>query len=124
MRKILQKTQKVEVNTFIEQFVKARQEYFIPGKEWLEADLAGEEISVYMDPKKLEEELDGLIRNSLEHGQVFPLKILIQVRKTPDGAEICYLDNGAGTWRNKKIAVVGMTGRNMEEKKNWGVQIA
>ena len=43
MRKILSKTQKVELNTFIEQFVKARQKYFIPEKEWLEADLAGEE---------------------------------------------------------------------------------
>lgn len=124
MRKILQKIQKVELNTLIEQFVKARQKFFIPGKEWLEADLAGEEISVYMDKKELEEELDELIRNSLEHGQVLPLKMQIQVRKTADGAEICYLDNGAGSWRNKRIAVAGKTGRSMEEKKNWGVQIA
>ena len=51
--KILSKTQKVELNTFIEQFVKARQKYFIPEKEWLEADLAGEEISAYIDKKEL-----------------------------------------------------------------------
>ena len=106
MRKILSKSQKVELNTFIEQFVKARQKYFIPKKEWLEADLAGEEISAYIDKKELEGELDELIRNSLEHGQVLPLKMQIQVRKTKDGAEICYLDNGTGNWRNKKIAVV------------------
>ena len=106
MRKILSKSQKVELNTFIEQFVKTRQKYFIPKKEWLEADLAGEEISAYIDKKELEGELDELIRNSLEHGQVLPLKMQIQVRKTKDGAEICYLDNGTGNWRNKKIAVV------------------
>ena len=106
MRKILSKTQKVELNTFIEQFVKTRQKYFIPKKEWLEANLAGEEISAYIDKKELEGELDELIRNSLEHGQVLPLKMQIQVRKTKDGAEICYLDNGTGNWRNKKIAVV------------------
>ena len=124
MRKILSKSQKVELNTFIEQFVKARQKYFIPKKEWLEADLAGEEISAYIDKKELEGELDELIRNSLEHGQVLPLKMQIQVRKTKDGAEICYLDNGTGNWRNKKIAVVGRTGRSMAEKKSWGIQIA
>ena len=39
MRKILSKTQKVELNTFIEQFVKARQKYFIPEKEWLEGTM-------------------------------------------------------------------------------------
>ena len=124
MRKILSKTQKVELNTFIEQFVKARQKYFIPEKEWLEADLAGEEISAYIDKKELEGKMDELIRNSLEHGQVFPLKMQIRVRKTKDGAEICYLDNGTGNWRNKKIAVVGRTGRSMAEKKSWGIQIA
>ena len=112
------------MNTFIDQFVKARQKYFIPEKEWLEADLAGEEISAYIDKKELEGKMDELIRNSLEHGQVFPLKMQIRVRKTKDGAEICYLDNGAGNWRNKKIAVVGRTGRSMAEKKSWGIQIA
>ena len=124
MRKILSKTQKVELNTFIKQFVKDRQKYFLPEKEWLEADLAGEEISAYIDKKELEGKMDELIRNSLEHGQVFPLKMQIRVRKTKDGAEICYLDNGAGNWRNKKIAVVGRTGRSMAEKKSWGIQIA
>ena len=64
--------------------------------------------------------MDELIRNSLEHGQVFPLKMQIRVRKTKDGAEICYLDNGTGNWRNKKIAVVGRTGRSMAEKKKLG----
>lgn len=124
MRKILSKTQKVELNTFIKQFVKDRQKYFLPEKEWLEADLAGEEISAHIDKKELEGKMDELIRNSLEHGQVFPLKMQIRVRKTKDGAEICYLDNGAGNWRNKKIAVVGRTGRSMAEKKSWGIQIA
>ena len=48
MRKILQRNEKVELNSFIDEFVKARQKYFTPGQEWLEAELAEEKISVYM----------------------------------------------------------------------------
>ena len=33
MRKILQRNEKVELNSFIDEFVKARQKYFIPGQE-------------------------------------------------------------------------------------------
>lgn len=45
MRKILQRNEKVELNSFIEEFVKIRQKYFTPGQEWLEAELAEEKIS-------------------------------------------------------------------------------
>lgn len=33
MRKILQRNEKVELNSFIEEFVKIRQKYFTPGQE-------------------------------------------------------------------------------------------
>ena len=32
MRKILQRNEKVELNSFIDEFVKARQKYFTPGQ--------------------------------------------------------------------------------------------
>ncbi len=32
MRKILQRNEKVELNSFIDEFVKARQKYFTPGR--------------------------------------------------------------------------------------------
>lgn len=41
MRKILQRNEKVELNSFIDEFVKARQKYFTPGQEWLEAEAGG-----------------------------------------------------------------------------------
>ena len=62
MRKILQRNEKVELNSFIDEFVKARQKYFTPGQEWLEAELAEEKISVYMDKAQLEKELDELLK--------------------------------------------------------------
>ena len=57
MRKILQRNEKVELNSFIDEFVKARQKYFTPGQEWLEAELAEEKISVYMDKAQLEKDV-------------------------------------------------------------------
>ena len=46
----------MELNSFIDEFVKARQKYFTPGQEWLEAELAEEKISVYMDKAQLEKD--------------------------------------------------------------------
>lgn len=124
MRKILQRNQKVEINSFIDEFVKARQKYFTPGREWIQAELAGEKINVYMDKTQMERELDELVKNSLTYGKVQNLEMRLQVKKIADGAQICYSDNGAGDWRNKNICVAGKPGRSLEMKKNWGVQIA
>lgn len=124
MRKILQRNEKVELNSFIEEFVKTRQKYFTPGQEWLEAELAEEKISVYTDKAQLEKDLDELIKTSLMYGKVRNLEMKIQVKKTADGAEICFSDNGAGNWRNKIICVTGKPSRGLETKKIWGVQVA
>jgi C4-dicarboxylate-specific signal transduction histidine kinase len=124
MRRILQKNEKIELNSFIEEFVKVRQKYFTPGQEWLEAELPQEKISVYMDKAQLEKDLDDFVKTSLMYGKVQKLVMEIQVKKTADGAEICFSDNGAGNWRNEKICVMGKPGRSLEMKKNWGVQVA
>ena len=80
MRKILQRNEKVELNSFIDEFVKARQKYFTPGQEWLEAELAEEKISVYMDKAQLEKDLDELVKTSLMYGKVRNLEMKNQVR--------------------------------------------
>ena len=121
MRKILQRNEKVELNSFIEEFVKIRQKYFTPGQEWLEAELAEEKISVYTDKAQLEKDLDELIKTSLMYGKVRNLEMKIQVKKTADGAEICFSDNGAGNWRNKIICVTGKPGRGLETKEIWSL---
>lgn len=81
MRKILQRNEKVELNSFIDEFVKARQKYFTPGQEWLEAELAEEKISVYMDKAQLEKDLDELVKTSLMYGKVRNLEMKIQVKR-------------------------------------------
>ena len=82
MRKILQRNEKVELNSFIEEFVKTRQKYFTPGQEWLEAGLVEEKISVYMDKAQLEKDLDELVKTSLMYGKVRNLEMKIQVKCT------------------------------------------
>ena len=67
--------------------------------------------------------MDELIRNSLEHGQVFPLKMQIRVRKTKDGAEICYLDNGTGNWRNKRLQLSEELAEVWQRKRAGGYRL-
>ena len=124
MRKILQRNEKVELNSFIDEFVKARQKYFTPGQEWLEAELAEEKISVYMDKAQLEKDLDELVKTSLMYGKVRNLEMKIQVRKVAGGAEISYMDNGAGSWRCGRIYAPEKAGSAVSAEKRWGVQIA
>ena len=82
MKKALAKIQKTEINTYIDEFVKARQKYFTVGQEWLEAKVTDEKIYVQIDRKQLEEELDDMIKISLQFGKVLPLEMKIQVKCT------------------------------------------
>ena len=102
-----------------EEFVKARQKYFTPGQEWLEAELPQEKISVYMDKAQLEKDLDELVKTSLMYGKVRNLEMKIQVKKKSDGAELCYSDNGSGNWRDRNIFVSGRSGRSVDIKRNF-----
>ena len=115
MKKALAKIQKTEINTYIDEFVKARQKYFTVGQEWLEAKVTDEKIYVQIDRKQLEEELDDMIKISLQFGKVL---------KVAGGAEISYMDNGAGSWRCGRIYAPEKAGRAASPEKRWGVQIA
>ena len=68
MKKALAKIQKTEINTYIDEFVKARQKYFTVGQEWLEAKVTDEKIYVRIDRKQLEEELDDMIKIGTSSG--------------------------------------------------------
>ena len=124
MEKALAKIQKTEINSYIDEFVKARQKYFTRGQEWLEAKVTDEKIYVQIDRRELEEELDDMIKISLQFSQVLPLEMRIQVRKVADGAEISYMDNGAGSWRCGRIYAPEKAEKADFPEKTLGVQIA
>lgn len=124
MRKVFDRTEKIELNSFVKDFVDLREKFFVSGQESLEAENREEELWVKADKKQLEMELDSLIKNSLIYGKAFPLKMKISVEKASEGARISYSDNGAGTWRSRQISV-GKKGRQEREtRENWKMQIA
>ena len=124
MRRIFEQTQKVEIVKFIEEFVNARQGFFTPGKEELQTELPEEKNYVWVDKIQLEQELDALVRGSLESAKVFPLQMKITVKKVVGGVSVGYEDNGAGTWRNRQIVLSGKTEKNVEKQRRWGLQVA
>ena len=73
MRKVFDRTEKIELNSFVKDFVNLREKFFTPEQESLEAETREEELWVKADKKQLEMELDSLIRNSLIYGKAFPL---------------------------------------------------
>lgn len=124
MRRVFEKTQKVEIVGFIEEFVKARQGFFTPGKEELLAELPEEKIYVWVDKIQLERELDVFVKGSLESAKVFPLQMKITVKNIMGEVHIGYEDNGAGTWRNRQIVLADKPGKAVEKQRRWGVQVA
>lgn len=83
MRKVFDRTEKIELNSFVKDFVNLREKFFTPEQESLEAETREEELWVKADKKQLEMELDSLIRNSLIYGKAFPLKMKISVENLP-----------------------------------------
>lgn len=63
MRKVFDRTEKIELNSFVKDFVNLREKFFTPEQESLEAETREEELWVKADKKQLEMELVSLIRN-------------------------------------------------------------
>lgn len=124
MRRVFEKTQKVEIVEFIEEFVNTRKVFFTPGKEELLAELPEEKHYVWVDKIQLERELDALVRSSLESAKALPLQMKITVKNVMGEVQIGYEDNGAGTWRNRQIVFAGKPGKAVEKQRRWGVQVA
>ena len=120
MRRVFEKTQKVEIVEFIEEFVNTRKVFFTPGKEELQA----EQHYVWVDKIQLERELDALVRSSLESAKALPLQMKITVKNVMGEVQIGYEDNGAGTWRNRQIVLADESGKAVEKQRRWGVQVA
>ena len=109
MKKALAKIQKTEINTYIDEFVKARQKYFTVGQEWLEAKVTDEKIYVQIDRKQLEEELDDMIKISLQFGKVLPLEMKIhqlhgqRCRKLEMRPDLCTGESWKRSFCGKKM---------------------
>ena len=92
---------KIELSSFIKNYVQAKQGLVENEKEELVEETKEITAEVAVDPEQLQRIFDNLLENSRKYGEKVPLKMKIGLRKTPGGILIRFSDNGVGVPENK-----------------------
>ena len=92
---------KIELSSFIKNYVQAKQGLVETGKEELIEETKEITAEVAVDPEQLQRIFDNLLENSRKYGEKVPLKMKIDLRKMPGGILIRFSDNGVGVPENK-----------------------
>lgn len=92
---------KIELSSFIKNYVQAKQGLVENEKEELIEETKEITAEVAVDPEQLQRIFDNLLENSRKYGEKVPLKMKIGLRKTPGGILIRFSDNGVGVPENK-----------------------
>ena len=92
---------KIEISSFIKNYVQAKHGLMEAEKEELVEETKGITAEVAVDPEQLQRIFDNLLENSRKYGEKVPLKMKIGLRKTPGGILIRFSDNGVGVPENK-----------------------
>lgn len=92
---------KIEISSFIKNYVQAKQGLMEDEKEELIEETKEITAEVAVDPEQLQRIFDNLLENSRKYGEKVPLKMKIGLRKTPGGILIRFSDNGEGVPENK-----------------------
>ena len=92
---------KIEISSFIKNYVQAKQGLMEAEKEELVEETKEITAEVAVDPEQLQRIFDNLLENSRKYGGKVPLKMKIDLRKMPGGILIRFSDNGVGVPENK-----------------------
>ena len=92
---------KIEISSFIKNYVQAKQGLMEAEKEELVEETKEITAEVAVDPEQLQRIFDNLLENSRKYGEKVPLKMKIDLRKMPGGILIRFSDNGVGVPENK-----------------------
>ena len=92
---------KIEISSFIKNYVQAKQGRMEAEKEELVEETKEITAEVAVDPEQLQRIFDNLLENSRKYGEKVPLKMKIDLRKMPGGILIRFSDNGVGVPENK-----------------------
>ena len=92
---------KIEISSFIKNYVQAKQGLMEAEKEELVEETKEITAEVAVDPEQLQRIFDNLLENSRKYGEKVPLKMKIDLRKTPGGMLIRFSYNGVGVPENK-----------------------
>ena len=85
----------------IKNYVQAKQGIMETGKEELVEETKEITAEVAVDPEQLQRIFDNLLENSRKYGETVPLKMKIDLGKTPGGILIRLSDNGVGVPEDK-----------------------
>lgn len=119
---------KLEIGAFIGQYVKGKQDFLEHDKEKLTAVTNGITAEVSVDPEQLQRIFDNMLENSKKYSEADPLEMKIELHPTPQGINICFMDNGAGVPENKLPYIFdefyrGDESRNRKEGNGLGLYI-
>lgn len=120
--------QTIEIASFLKNYAKAKQEVMNIEKEEITTDTKGITAEVSVDPEQFQRILDNLLENSRKYGERMPLRIKIELEKTPKGLSICFRDNGVGVPEEKLPYIFdefyrGDESRNKKEGNGLGLYI-
>ncbi len=118
----------IELSSFIENYVEAKQEFLENDKEKLTSECNGITVNVSVDPDQLGRIFENLLENSRKYGQVVPLQMKITLSRAEKGVCICFSDNGAGVSKKKLPYLFdefyrGDESRNRKEGNGLGLYI-
>ena len=91
----------IELSSFIENYVKGKQELLESEEIEVAADTKGITGYVSVDGEQLQRVFDNLLENSRKYGGVTPLRVRIELERSKDGFSICFSDNGVGVAEEK-----------------------
>lgn len=91
----------IELSTFINGYVKGKQELLQNEQTEVTADTGGITGYVSADAEQLWRIFDNLLENSRKYGGVTPLRVRITLERTEKGLSICFSDNGVGVPEDK-----------------------
>lgn len=119
---------RIEIGTFIGQYVKGKQDFLEHDKEKLTAVTNSITAEVSVDPEQLQRIFDNLLENSRKYSEADPLEIKIELHPTPQGISICFMDNGVGVPEDKLPYIFdefyrGDESRNRKEGNGLGLYI-
>lgn len=119
---------KIEISEFLQNYGKAKQEYFGNDCEVINIDTQEIHEEVLIDPEQFQRILDNLVENSRKYAQKEPLVIDMNVYKTASEWGICVKDNGVGVPKEKLPHIFdefyrGDESRNKKEGNGLGLYI-
>ena len=119
---------KIEISEFLQNYGKAKQEYFGNDCKVINIDTQEMHEEVLIDPEQFQRILDNLVENSRKYAQKEPLVIDMNLYKTESEWGVCVKDNGVGVPEEKLPHIFdefyrGDESRNKKEGNGLGLYI-